>query len=266
MHITAPPPRLLPRATSMRRPYIYPHRSVRSFPLSRLRVCTAATTALLLCAATIYFGSWLLSAHSRASSFLLSATRIPSTGVKPIEIYPIFGSVTAPDTPFPQARAHPWRTVLIFATSMLALILIHRRIPLSRNFIIFLMILLCASAVVIVLNPSFYFDSAMFQQIWLRGEILVWIMLPWVSAFLFILTLPSVAAGLGWSLLLQLYAIAWSAVRLAFCLGILHYTGILFLPLLWFSLGILFDLVYVLVFYSLALRGSITKAGGERTS
>jgi len=126
--------------------------------------------------------------------------------------------------------------------------------------------MICAAGAVIVLNPSFYFDSAMYEKTWLRGEILVWILLPWVSAFLFVLTLPSLAAGLVWSLWTEAYAIIWSAVRLAFCLGTLHYTGILFLPLLWFCFGILFDLVYVLLFYSMALHFSSKRSAGERKS
>ena len=104
----------------------------------------------------------------------------------------------------------------------------------------------------------------MFAQIWLRGEFLVWLLLPWVSALLFILTMPSVAAGVGWALSMQAYAIFWSALRFVFCLGVLHFTGILFLPLLWFSLGILFDMVYILTFYSLALQWSMKRAMGER--
>ncbi len=79
--------------------------------------------ALLMCAATIYFGSRLLSAHCRMSSFLLSATRIPSAGIKSVEIYPNFEPVKAPDIPFPPPRANPLRVALIFASSLLALIL-----------------------------------------------------------------------------------------------------------------------------------------------
>jgi len=47
---------------------------------------------------------------------------------------------------------------------------------------------------------------------------------------------------------------------------VLHYSGILFLPLLWFVLGILFDLVIVLFFYSLALEQSIKRTMGGRRS
>ena len=253
-------------AAAMRRAYIYPHRSVRSFPLSRRRLITALGMALLLSAAVVYFGRSLLAAHNRISSFVLSQTRIPSSGLRIVEVFPFLGSAAAPDVPVPHHRTNPLRTGVSFAACVLALMLIHRRVPLSRNFVVFLLILLCAAGAVIVFNPSFYFDSAMFEQIWLRGEILVWIILPWVSAFLFVLTLPSAPTGVAWALLVQVYAVVWSAVRLAFCLGVLHYTGILFLPLLWFCLGLLFDLVYILVFYSLALHLSIKKDGGLRAS
>jgi len=249
----------------MRRLYIYPHRSVRSFPVSRIRVLTALLTAVTISFLILYLATPLLEVHGRVSTFLLDMTRIPAGPVTQIDVFPPLGPAPAADVSFPAPRAHPVRTGLIFAACLAAMIVIHRRVPLGRNFIIFLMILLFAAAIVIVFNPSFYFDGRMYQQIWLRGEILVWILLPWVAAFLFIVTLPSLAAGVGWVLLLQVYAIVWSAIRLAFCLGVLHFTGILFLPLLWFALGILLDLVYVLVFYSLALRVSMHRAGTWRT-
>lgn len=221
---------------------------------------------MLLSAAVFYFGTHLLTAHCRLSWLILEYTGIPASGVKSLEVFSYLGPVTAPDVPMPANRSNPVRTAVLFGCALFVLTLIHRKYPLSRNFVVFLIVLLCTAGGVILFNPSFYFDSGMYVQIWLRGEILVWILLPWVSAFLFILSLPSVAGGVGWTLLIQVYALAWSALRLVFCLGILHFTGILFLPLLWFCLGILFDLVYVLVFYSLALRSCMKLAMGERKS
>lgn len=250
----------------MRRESIYLHRSVRSLPISRLRAYTGVGMAVFLSAAIVYFGTTLLAVHSRLSWFILEYTGIPTSGSRLLDVFPHFGPVPIPDIPFSDARVHPLRTGLLFGACLLGLIFIHRKYPLSRNFIIFLVVLLCVAGGVIIFNPSFPFDSGAYVQIWLRGEILVWILLPWVSAFLFLLTLPSVAGGIGWALLLQIYAVVWSAFRLAFCLGVLHFTGILFLPLLWFCLGILFDLVYVLVFYSLALKSCIILGGGERKS
>ncbi len=235
-------------------------------PLSRSRAYTGLGMAILLSAVTAYFGTALLALHSRLSWVILKYTGIPTTGSRLLDVFPHLGPVSAPEIPFPDARANPLRTGVLFGVCLLGLILIHRKYPLSRNFIVFLFVLLAAAGGVILFNPSFPFDSGMYEQIWLRGEIPVWILLPWVSACLFFLTLPSVAGGIGWALLLQIYAMVWSAFRLAFCLGVLHFTGILFLPLLWFCLGILFDLVYILVFYSLALKSSIVLAGGERKS
>lgn len=250
----------------MRREFIYPHRSVRSFPLSRMRAWVALGTALSLSSVVAYLGSSLLGAHDRLSWWILKVTRIPSLGARAVEIFPFLGSITVPDISFPSSRAIPLRTGVFFAICVAGLIALYRKIPLGRSFLTFPLIMICAAGAVIVLNPSFYFDSAMYEKTWLRGEILVWILLPWVSAFLFVLTLPSLAAGLVWSLWTEAYAIIWSAVRLAFCLGTLHYTGILFLPLLWFCFGILFDLVYVLLFYSMALHFSSKRSAGERKS
>ena len=250
----------------MRREHIYPHRSVRSFPISAQRVCASLSLALVLSVTVFYFGTRLLDVHNRISRFILKYTSIPTVESRTIEIFPGLGPVDVPDVPQPGDRASPSRNGVFFAAALTALIFAHRRFPLSRNFIVFLMILLCASGIVVLFVPSFSFDSIVYSQIWLRGEILIWLLLPWVSALLFVLTLPSIAGGFLWALLIELYVVFWSALRLAFCLGVLHYTGILFLPLLWFVLGILFDLVVVLFFYSLALQQSIkTTIGGRRS-
>jgi hypothetical protein len=250
----------------MRREFIYPHRSVRFLPVSRVRMIIAFGMAILLSGAVLYFGASLIGAHEQLSGFILRQTQIPSAGMATAAIFPRLGSITVPNIPFPNNRANPLRTALFFAATVIVLTVIHRTVPLSRNFIVFLLVLLCAAGAVILLTHSFEFNSVTYEQIWLRGEVLVWLVLPWVSAFLFVLTLPSLLGGVAWTLLLQVYAVVWSAIRLAFCLGVLHFTGILFLPLLWFCLGVLFDLVYILVFYSFALRLSITRVIGVRAS
>ncbi len=250
----------------MRREYIYPHRSVRSFPISARRVCAALSLAFVLSVAVFYFGTRLLDVHNRIARFILKYTGIPAAGARTIEIFPGLGPVDVPDVPQPMDRASPVRNGILLAAALSALIFAHRRFPLGRNFVVFLMILLCASGIVVLFVPSFSFDSVIYSQIWLRGETLIWLLLPWVSALLFVLTLPSMAGGFLWGLLIECYVVFWSALRLAFCLGVLHYSGMLFLPLLWFVLGILFDLVVVLFFYSLALDQSIRRTMGGRRS
>ncbi len=211
-------------------------------------------------------GTTLLKAHGSITEFILRQVSVPMDPATLLDIYPHLGPVTAVQVPFPPHRANPGRTVVIFALSLAGLIVLHRKIPLGRNFIVFVGILLCAAAGVIILSGSFHFDSAMYTQIWLRGEILVWILLPWLSALSFLMYSPSLAAGIAWSVLLQVYVFVWSPLRLVFCLGVLHYTGILFLPLLWFCLGTLFDFVCLVFFYSFAVGRSVDRAMAERVS
>ena len=232
--------------------------------MSRVRLSAALAVAALLSAAVFYSGTGLLALHGRITLFILQHTGIPVAGQGSLEVFPHLGPATGADVPFAQPRSRPWFTTLLFAACLGAMVVIYRKVALARNFLIFLAILLFVAAAVIVFNPSFYFDSAMYQQIWLRGEVLVWLILPWVAAFLFILTMPSLVPGVVWTLLMEGYAIVWSAVRLAFCLGVLHFTGLLFLPLLWFCLGLLFDVLYVILFYALALNRSIVRVAGVR--
>ncbi len=250
----------------MRREFIYQHRSVRSFPISRKRAWVAFALAVVISSAVAYWGPLLIGVHDRLSWWVLQTTGIPATGARALDVFPFLGQISAPIIPFESSLAHPFRTFVILAVCLAAFVSVYVRVPLGRNFVVFLMILVCAPAVVFMFNPSFDFDCSMFEQTWLRGEILVWILLPWVSAFLYILTLPSLGTGLTWLLVTEVYAILWSAIRFAFCLGALHFTGIMFLPVLWFCFGVLFDLVYVLLFYSLALNLSSKKTAGERIS
>jgi hypothetical protein len=248
----------------MRREFIYPHRSVRSFPITRLRFFLALVMALLLTFLICYFSSSLLEVHSQLSGFILKHSGIPITSVQAISLFPVFGLTNAANISIPNQSTIYLRSVCIFSGLIIVMLLIHRTIPISRNFIIFLTFLLFSTVAAIILFPSFYYNSVAFMQIWLRVEILVWIILPWISALLFLLTIPSLTGGLVWAILLQIYAVVCSAIRLSFCLGVFHYTGILFLPLLWFCFGILFDLVYILVFYGISLRLSMNLVMGKR--
>jgi hypothetical protein len=250
----------------MRREFIYLHRSVRSFPISRKRLWLALCMAFLMCLAVCFWGSLLLNAHVQLSGFILRLSGVPGQGSNTIEIFPFLQHVKALVLEGPSDQNGLRNLALPLVFSLTGLVIIHSRISLSRTFVTCLIIMLCATAAKLLFNPSFRLTSAEFEQIWLRGEFLVWILLPWISALIFILTIPSLFRGLAWGLLLQIYAVFWSAVRLAFCLGVFHYSGVLFLPLLWFCLGILFDLVYLLAFYSFALRLTMKHGMGERAS
>ena len=250
----------------MRRESIYLHRSVRSMPLSRERLIAALALASVISAGILFFSAPILKAHGNLSRLVLRYTAIPITGARTMDVFSPIGSASAPEVPFPSYNQNPRRTGLLCIACLLVILGLHRTFPLARNFLVLLAILLCAAMAVMIFQSSSAFDSAIYAQIWLRGETVVWILLPWVSVFLFFLSLPSVKIGIACTVSLQIYVMVWSALRLAFCLGVMHYTGILFLPLLWFCLGVLFDLVCLLFFYSIALERSVQKIRGERQS
>lgn len=248
----------------MRRPFIYPHRSIRSVRVTAGRMFIAAVTALLLTAAVASQHGRLLTEHNRICQRLVELAGVPVAGV---ETTTLFGGLQ-PAPVLVVSSSHldkdPARLLILFALGTLVLLQLHRRVALARGFVIFLLILLLLAAAVVVFHPSSQFGSVEFTQIWLRGEVLVWLLLPWFSAGMFVLIQP--AFGVGWALLTQLYGFLWSAVRLSFALCLMHYSGILFVPMLWFALGLLADMVYLVVAYSMAVQWSARRAWGRRAA
>jgi hypothetical protein len=93
-------------------------------------------------------------------------------------------------------------------------------------------------------------DAGSFTTIWLRFEFVTWIAVAWLMGVFAGLVMPAGPAPLFWTIMPPFYAILWSAFRLAFCLGILSFTGPLLAPVLWFAMGALADMLYISVFYS----------------
>lgn len=246
----------------MRRPFIYPHRSIRSVRLTGGRIFLAAITAIVLTVLVFTQQGRLVTEHNRISQTLIEWAGVPVQSVIATPLFP--GLEPAPATVVTATRldGDPWRLLIFFAIGMLVLLQIHRRVALARGFLLFLMILLLVATGVVVFHPASQFGSVEFTQMWLRGEVLVWLILPWFSAAMFVLIHP--LFGAGWALLTQLYGFVWSAVRLAFSICLIHYTGILFIPMVWFALGLLADMVYLVVSYSMAVDWAARRAWGRR--
>jgi hypothetical protein len=246
----------------MRRAFIYPHRSIRSIRLTPGRIFLAAVTAIVLTVLVATQQSRLLTEHNRLSRAIVELAGVPVQGVEMAPLFP--GLQPAPAVVVSSSRldGDPFRLLILFAIGMLVLLQIHRRVALARGFVVFLMILLLVATAVVVFHPSSQFGSVEFTQIWLRGELLVWLLLPSFSAAMFVLIHP--LFGAGWALVTQLYGFLWSAIRLAFSICLIHYSGILFVPLAWFALGLLADMVYMVVSYSIAVEWASSRAWGKR--
>jgi hypothetical protein len=224
----------------------------------------ALLLSLVLTAATFWFRAPLLARHNQISAALLRLCSVPLDGSIRVDVFEPIGSAEVVTTPVFHLRQQPVRVAVLFAGAVLVLLAVYGSVELARNFIVFLLVLLLVAAGVMAFWSSAEITSSEFSQIWLRGEILVWLLLPWFSAGLLVVLQPSAWAGLIWAVLMQAYGFLWSAIRLAFCLGVLHYSGLLFMPLLWFTLGLLADVLYIVVFLSLSTRVAGLRAWGRR--
>jgi len=257
-------PKALPGPNgALRRPFIYPHRSIRSVRLTGGRVFLAAVTAIVLTVIVATQQGVLVNVHNRICQTLVELAGVPVDGVSTVDLFAPLQPAPAISVTASRLDGHPIRLLILFAAGMLMLLQVHRRVALARGFIIFLMILLLVATAVIVFHPASQFGSVEFTQMWLRGEVLVWMLLPWFAAGMFVLIQP--LFGAGWVLVTQIYGFLWSAVRLAFSICLIHYTGILFVPMAWFALGLLADMVYLVVFYSMAVEWATRRAWGRRT-
>ncbi|MEP6963778.1 MAG: hypothetical protein ABI995_17000, partial [Acidobacteriota bacterium] len=195
----------------MRRNQIYPHRSVRSLPLNATRLVVALLCALTLTAATYWFRADLLNLHNQISATVLRLCAVPLNGVAQVEVFEPIGSAEVVTTPVFQFPQQPVRVWIMLATALLALGMAYRSVALARNFLVFLFVLLIAAAGVMFFAPSVEVTSAELSQIWLRGEVLVWLLLPWLSAGLLVILQHTVWPGLAWAVLMQAYGFLWSA-------------------------------------------------------
>jgi len=249
-----------------RRVAIYPHRSVRSLPVTATRLVVALLVSAILCGFTAYYAIELMSLHGRIAHSLMGFAGIPVKGWEAVSVFPGLQPASAPMTEIPAFSAvTDWARMLVIA-AIVILLLVSRRYVLTRNLAGFLMFLLICSAIVNSVNPDLTFTSQTFGQIWLRGEMLVWLLLPWVASLLFLVPQPNVAEGIFWVLMVQVYGVLFSALRMVFCLGVLHHTGLLFLPLIWFGMGTLSDLLFLLFFYSVSVYRTSGRVWGFRST
>jgi hypothetical protein len=72
-------------------------------------------------------------------------------------------------------------------------------------------------------------------------------------ALLVALIMPSWRNQVLWITLAPAYGVLWSMARLTFCTGLLSFTGPVLAVLLWFSLGMLADVLALCVLYSFAV-------------
>lgn len=234
---------------SVRRSYIYPHRSTRALPLVSRRFAGGAAAAATLTATLWYWQASLLVVHNAIAFTLLDVAGVQ--GVQTIETTVFSRAVPVLVT---AAAGGPWVVYGAPLLTALLLGLLALYAPLARGLAAFLITILAASTLAYASGAGALRQSNTFPIVWMQTELLVWMVLPSMAALLFVTVQPSWFRGLCWMLAIETFAVFWSAARLVVVLGIAQAFGPVLLPAIWFSWGLLADVLYITTFYSIVVH------------
>ena len=199
------------RTTS--RKVIFPHRSVRFSSVGWGRILLALVLAAMLSTFVFRNAVPIMKLHTSLATDLASMLNLPIVGYKAVGVFPGIEPAQAPITSVPTFLEIGVTGRMFWLVILLGLTMLAARFQLIRSFLVILILLLLISACVNSLFERYEFDAGVFGQIWYRQEMLVWILLPWFSSFLFLVFQPNIVEGIGWVLLSQLYSFAFSLIR-----------------------------------------------------
>ena len=237
-------------ASLLRRPYIYPHRSARMLPRVSRRFAGGVAASVILTFAIWRYLESLVMVHNAIAFTLVELARVRD--VRAIDTVVLGRTIPVLVTaPGPIA---PWVAYGAVAVIAAALIVLAFRVPLARGIATFVLAILGLSALAYRLQAPGLSEYATFPVVWTHTELLVWLVLPSMSALLFVTVQPSWVRGIGWMVAIEAFAIFWSAARLVVVLGTARTFGSVLLPPLWLVWGPLADVLYLTAFFSMAVH------------
>lgn len=251
---------------SVSRNFIFPHRSVRFSDVGWGRILLAFIVALGLSLFLFRNAVPIMKLHTTLAIDLAGKLNLPIIGYKAVSVFPKMEPAQAPLTSVPKFLEIGTAGRMLWLVCLLGLTILAARFQLLRSFLVLLILLLLASALVSSIFERYEFDAGVFGQIWYRQVMLVWILLPWFTSILFLVFQPNILEGLGWVLLSQIYSFAFSVIRMTFVMGVLHYTGLILFPSVWFLVGTLAELIFLLQFYSISIYRATGKQYKARSS
>lgn len=238
------------RTKNTRKRFLELHRSFRFVAPGPFALISTLFAAAIMSVAIARFGTALLRIHEDLRTHVLAWTGIPINGFAPISV---FGGadVRSPITPVAIYAGRPWLLPIVCAAAAAIFIGVYAYSHLSRSVMVFALLVLSISTVDSVVSPIGDGDSSFFGGFWLHCELAIWILIPWLVAMLAAIIVPSWWARFFWMIVAPAYSVFWSAVRLAFCAGLLYYAGPVLIVLLWSAFGVLAELLSLCLIYSL---------------
>ncbi len=247
-------------AVTLRRRYIYPHRSARMLPRVTRRGAGAVAAAAVLTALVWRMLPTLLLWHNAVTFTLLDVAGVFDVRVVGTDVFGRSLPVIVPGSAPPSALV-PYVWALL---SAVLLILPAVCIPFLRGVLGFLLTLLAASTIAHASGAMALQRPDALPIVWMHTELLVWLVLPSIAALLYVMVQPSWLRGVGWLLAMQVFALLWAAARYVVILGAAIAAGPILLPVLWFAGGLLADVLYVTTFYSIAVHVNLRLAPERR--
>jgi hypothetical protein len=233
-----------------------PHRSNRSLPISIAQIAGASVAAASICAAVLMLGSSILSGHNWLCSAILRWANVTIVGLQPANLYragllTVDGFLIEAST---GGLASPHQLAAATALIVFVAALVGWRRPFLRGLAVSVVVVIVVAAGATLFSPRTSWSTAHFSRLWLRVELAVWLTAPWLAASTMVFR-----TGVGPRLIsaiaaLELYLICWSAIRMAAGIALVAAVGAGAVPVVFFLVGPICDLLSVMVFYSLALR------------
>lgn len=236
------------------------HRSFRAAPAPISGIFTSLLAPIAITWAFFRYAANLLAFHEYLRLHFLQLGGIPVEGASETAAFRGV-TVTSAVTSVASYAGRAWLPWVCCGAIALGLVVLFARIKLSRGIAGCALALLAASALSALVYPKVAADSRFFVSFWLRCEFVIWLFVPWVIAILTAFIVPRFWVRLGCSIIGPAYGVVWSAARLAFSVGVLYVSGPVLDVFLWFSLGLLSDVLYLCTLYSFAVYHSA--AGGE---
>ncbi len=230
------------------------HRSARCISISALHVARAAFLACIVSTVVVLLGNTIVSGHSQLSIALLRAAGVPISSIQPDNLYRFgFLAINALRIETSSGTAASGLSATIAAGVVFLATLVGWRLPFVRGVAV-------ATAIVVAIGVCTAFASAdpwttaYFSHTWVRLELALWIIMPWLAACILTFRLGAGVRLLSALVAFELYSICWSAIRMAAGIACIAAVGVGAVPLVFFAIGPICDLLSLLVFYSLLLR------------
>ena len=238
----------------MRRKSIYPHKSLRYMPFRNIFLLQGIAVAIVADVVLYWQMNSILAWHTRALQRLLDLASVPwQPGTQISVLTGIGGSLVR--TSYLDYEFHPWYPLAFLIGTLLLYLVAHKYWPQPvRPLVALVPIALGVTLLYFkMVSPTLPYTAEDFCAFWYRGEAYLWLLLPWIFGIgLFTLNVPF-ALKLPWLVLVFMYAVVWSVVRLAMALATFHYFGAIWMPLFYFLFGFLADFLYIVAAYSLAM-------------